>query len=209
MIAFVAGRVAALALDSAVIEVGGVGLSVRCTPGTLATLRLGEPGRLATSLVVREDDLTLYGFAEDDERTVFDTVQSVSGIGPRTAQALLAVLTPDALRRAVADEDLATLMRVPGIGKKGAQRLVLELKDRLGAPSGAAPVRAGAPVPEPARAPWREQLVDALTGLGWSAKDADAAVDAVAPEAEEQLAAGREPDVAALLRAALRGLSRL
>jgi len=207
MISFVSGRVAALSLDAAVIEVGGVGLAVRCTPGTLAGLRLGEPGRLATTLVVREDDLTLYGFADEDERGVFDTVQTVSGIGPRTAQALLAVLTPDMLRRAVADEDLATLMRVPGIGKKGAQRLVLELKDRLGGPTGAVVLPQGGP--GGVSAPWRTQLADALTGLGWSARDAEAAVDGVAPDAEDQLAAGREPDVAGLLRAALRGLSRL
>ncbi|RZS89440.1 Holliday junction DNA helicase subunit RuvA [Motilibacter rhizosphaerae] len=198
MIAYVAGRVAALTLDTAVVEVGGVGLAVRCTPGTLAGLRVGETGRLSTTLIVREDDLTLYGFADDDERGTFETVQTVSGIGPRIAQALLAVLTPDALRRAVADEDLTALMRVPGIGKKGAQRLVLELKDKLGAPS-------GPELPQQASGggePWRDQVAEALTGLGYSAKDAESALESVAPLAEDGA------DVGALLRAALRGLSR-
>ena len=207
MIASVHGTVQKVRLDAAVIEVNGVGMLVLATPATLAGLRVGAAATLHTSLVVREDSLTLFGFAEDDEREVFEVVQTVSGIGPRTAQALLAVLTPDMLRRAVADEDLATLMRVPGIGKKGAQRLVLELKDRLGGPTGAVVLPQGGP--GGVSAPWRTQLADALTGLGWSARDAEAAVDGVAPDAEDQLAAGREPDVAGLLRAALRGLSRL
>ena len=132
MIASVNGRVAAVSPDGAVVEVGGVGLSVQCTPGTIARLQVGETARLSTSLVVREDSLTLYGFADDDERSVFETVQTVSGVGPRLAQAMLAVHTPDALRRAVAAEDLTALMKVPGVGKKGAQRLVLELRDKLG-----------------------------------------------------------------------------
>ncbi|RKS77728.1 Holliday junction DNA helicase RuvA [Motilibacter peucedani] len=203
MIASVAGTVSRLTLDSAVVEVGGVGLAVRCTPATLADLRLGEPARLSTHLVVREDELTLYGFADDDERAVFETVQTVSGVGPRLAQAMLAVHSPDTLRRAVAAEDLTTLMRVPGIGKKGAQRLVLELRDKLGAPADAA-----APVPVGAEPAWRVQLAEALTGLGYAARDAEAALDAVAPQADEALAEGRTPDTAALLRAALRGLSR-
>ena len=208
MIASVSGRVAALALDAAVVEVGGVGLSVRCTPGTLAGLRLGERATLSTHLVVREDELTLYGFADDDERAVFETVQTVSGVGPRLAQAMLAVHTPDAVRRAVAGEDLAALMRVPGIGKKGAQRLVPELKARLGAPTGAAAAPAPAAAGPAGSEQWRDQLSDALTGLGWPAREAEAALDAVAPEAEAVLANGGVPDVAALLRAALRGLSR-
>ena len=136
MIAFVAGRVASLAPDGAVVEVGGVGLSVQCTPSTLARLRVGEAAQLPTSLVVREESLTLYGFADDDERSVFELLQTASGVGPRLAQAMLGVHPPDALRRAVATEDLGMLMLVPGIGKKGAQRIVLELKDRLGAVRG-------------------------------------------------------------------------
>ena len=107
MIAHVTGSVAAVSPEGAVIEVGGVGLLVQCTPGTLAGLRPGEHARVATSLVVREDSLTLYGFATDDERNTFELLQTASGVGPRLAQAMLAVLTPDALRRAVAAEDLA------------------------------------------------------------------------------------------------------
>jgi Holliday junction DNA helicase RuvA len=205
MIAFVSGRVAALAPDTAVVEVGGVGLAVQCTPGTLASLRVGEPAHLPTSLVVREESLTLYGFADEDEKVVFELLQTASGVGPRLAQAMLAVHAPDDLRRAVAAEDLVTLTQVPGIGKKGAQRIVLELKDRLGAPHRAG---SGALHAVPAPGGWREQLHGALLGLGWSAREAEEALAAVAPEADEAVAAGREPDVAALLRAALRTLSR-
>ena len=115
MIAFVAGRVAALALDCAVVEVGGVGLTLQCTPATLAGLRVGETARLPTSLVVREDSLTLYGFADEDERVVFELLQTASGVGPRLAQAILAVLAPDAVRRAIGSGDTATLTRVPGV----------------------------------------------------------------------------------------------
>ena len=132
MISHLRGTVSGVAPDGAVIDVGGVGLSVQCTPGTLATLRPGEPARVATCLVVREDSLTLYGFTSDDERNVFELVQTATGVGPRLALAMLAVHSPDALRRAVSTGDLNALTLVPGIGKKGAQRIVLELKDRLG-----------------------------------------------------------------------------
>ncbi len=132
MIASVRGRVLSIRLDAAVVEVGGVGLLVQATPATLAGLRVGGEAELATTLVVREDALTLFGFADADERAVFEIVQTVSGIGPRLALAMLAVHTPDGLRAAVAGQDLAALTRVPGIGRKGAQRIVLELADRLG-----------------------------------------------------------------------------
>ena len=202
MIAFVSGPVAALSPDTAVVEVGGVGMSVQCTPGTLAGLRLGERAKLATSLVVREDSLTLYGFADDDERQVFELLQTASGVGPRLAQAVLAVHAPDALRLAVARDDEKALTAVPGIGKKGAQRLLLELKDRLGAPTGtgtAAPPAAAAPPP------WRDQLHAALVGLGYQPRQADEAVAAVTPEAEAE---GGTPNVSALLRSALKTLGR-
>lgn len=201
MIAFVSGRVAALAPDAAVVEVGGVGLSVQCTPATLARLRVGERATVPTSLVVREDSLTLYGFADEDERTVFELLQTASGVGPRLALAMLAVHPPNALRRAVVTGDLAALTRVPGIGRKGAQRIVLELKDRLGHPTDDSGLDA-VPV---AAAPWREQLHGALVNLGWSSREADEAVSAVAPEVS---ADGHEPDIAGLLRSALRRLSR-
>jgi len=201
VIAFVSGQVAALAPDAAVIEVGGVGMAVQCAPGTLAALRVGQAARLATSLVVREDSLTLYGFADDDERQVFELLQTVSGVGPRLAQTILGVHAPDALRAAVAGGDEKALTAVPGIGKKGAQRLLLELKDRLGAPSGAVVPRASG---APAAASWRDQLHAALLGLGYAAREADDAVAAVTPQAE----AAAEPNVGALLRAALQSLNR-
>ncbi|WP_405085766.1 Holliday junction branch migration protein RuvA [Microbispora sp. NBC_01389] len=203
MIASVAGQVTAVGADSAVVEVGGVGVLVHCAPGTLAGLRAGEPARLSTSLVVREDSLTLYGFASDDERAVFELLQTASGVGPRLALAMLAVHAPNALRMAVASADLKALTMVPGIGQKGAQRIVLELKDRLGAPAQVV----GAALNGGARPPWRDQVHSGLVGLGYSARDADEAVAAVAPEADAEVAAGRAPQVAALLKSALRALS--
>jgi Holliday junction DNA helicase RuvA len=207
VIASVTGRVAAVTGDTAVVEVGGVGIAVQCTPATLATLRPGSETRLATSLVVREDSLTLFGFGSDDERAVFDILQSVTGVGPKLAQAVLAVHSPDAVRIAVATDDVGALTLVSGVGKKGAQRLVLELKDKLGAHATARgdavrfPGQQGVGV-------WREQLRQALTGLGWSAREVDEALAAVGPEAEAALAVGDEPDVAALLKTSLRLLSR-
>ena len=198
MIAFVRGEVAAVTLSSAVLEVGGVGLELMCTPGTLATLRVGRPATLPTSMVVREDSLTIFGFLDEDEKQVFEIVQTASGVGPKVAQAIVAVLRPDDVRRAIAEEDVKALTRVPGIGQKGAQRIILELKDRIGPPAGA---HHAAATPS-AVAPWRDQVQQGLVGLGWSAKESEKAVDAVAPEA------GDVPDVRALLRAALRTLSK-
>jgi len=202
VIAHLIGTVAGVSPDGAVIDVGGVGLRVQCTPDTLASLRLGEGARVATSLIVREDSLTLFGFGSEDERNVFELLQTASGIGPRLALAMLAVHSPDALRRAVTAEDLNALTMVPGIGRKGAQRIVLELKDRLGAPGevfgiGAAPARKTEPS-------WRDQVQSGLTNLGWSARDAEAAVAAVEAESD----GGEVPDVGTALRAALRKLSK-
>jgi Holliday junction DNA helicase RuvA len=199
MIAFVRGPVAAIGVDSAVIEVGGVGLQVFCHPGTLAGLRPGQEARVATSMVVREDSLTLYGFSDDDEKNLFELLQTASGVGPKLAQAALAVLSPDQLRQAVATEDLAVLVKVPGIGKKGAQRIVLELKDKIGAPSKAVTGR-----PLHTQEAWREQVHAGLVGLGWSARDAEDAVTAVSPLAADS----PNPSVPDLLRAALRVLSK-
>src|SRR5215831_1219997 len=145
---------------------GGAGLRVQCTPGTLATLKPGEPAQVATSLVVREDSLTLYGFVSDDERNVFELLQTASGVGPRLALAMLAVFSPDGLRRAVAAEDVAALTRVPGIGRKGAQRIVLELAGRLGSPGDGTPAAAAAVAPA-AAASWRDQVRTGLVNLGW------------------------------------------
>lgn len=199
MIAFVHGQVAAVGVDSCVIEVGGVGLQLYCHPGTLAGLRPGQEARVSTSMVVREDSLTLYGFADDDEKGLFELLQTASGVGPRLAQAALAVLSPDQIRQAVASEDLATLVKVPGIGKKGAQRIVLELKDKIGAPSRQVTGR-----PLQGSEAWRDQVHAGLVGLGWSAKDAEDAVIAVSPLAADVA----EPSVPDLLRAALRALSK-
>jgi Holliday junction DNA helicase RuvA len=204
MIAFVHGTVADVHLGSVVLEVGGVGLELVCTPNTLATLRIGTAARLPTSMVVREESLTLFGFLDDDEKTVFELLQTASGVGPKLAQAMLAVHTPDELRRAVATEDVKTLTTVPGIGQKGAQRIILELKDRIGVPVSSGPAR-HAPVVAPQDA-WRAQVHAGLVGLGWSTKEADRAVETVAPEADTPDAAA--PDVAGLLRAALRTLSK-
>ncbi len=202
MIAHLNGTVAGVSPDGAVIDVGGVGLRVQCTPDTLASLKPGEHARVATALVVREDSLTLFGFGSDDERNIFELLQTASGIGPRLALAMLAVHSPDALRRAVATEDLNALTMVPGIGNKGAQRIVLELRDRLGAPGDFA---AGVAVPARQGAPsWRDQVQSGLTNLGWSARDAELAVAAVEAESGD----GQPPDVATALRAALRKLSQ-
>lgn len=214
MISHLDGTVGTVRPDGAVIEVGGVGLLAQCTPATLATLRPGERARVATSLVVREDALTLYGFATDDERDVFELVQTASGVGPRLALAMLGVFTPDALRRAVAAEDVTALTRVPGIGRKGAQRIVLELAGRLGAPGTGAQATGGGGLPGGEGAAWREQVRTGLVGLGWQARDADAAIAAV--EADMAAAAGEDdgaepapvPEVPVILRAALQKLSR-
>lgn len=204
MIAFVSGPVAALAPDTAVVEVGGVGMAVQCTPNTLSGLRIGQQAKLATSLVVREDSLTLYGFADDDERQTFELLQTASGVGPRLAQAMLAVHSPDALRLAVSTGDEKALTAVPGIGKKGAQKLLLEFKDRLGEPVGGSRAGIGSAV----TAGWRDQLQAALIGLGYATREADEAVTVVAPQAEAAVAEGRAPQVPQLLKAALQTLNR-
>jgi Holliday junction DNA helicase RuvA len=207
MIASICGTVRALTGDSAVVEVGGVGLLVQCTPATLLTLRPGQPATLATSLVVREDSLTLFGFATDDERRIFEVLQGVTGVGPRLAQAVLAVHTPDAVRTAVATDDIGALTLVAGVGRKGAQRLVLELKDKLGTPAGGTDGVVRLPGQDGPGA-WRDKLRAALTGLGWTGREVDEALVAVGPEAEAALAVGDTPDVAVLLRASLQLLSR-
>jgi Holliday junction DNA helicase RuvA len=198
MIASVRGLVAAIASDSAVIEVGGVGMQVQCAPATLAGLKAGVEARLSTSLVVREDSLTLYGFADDDEKRLFELLQTASGVGPRLAQAVLAVHQPEVVRRAIAGGDTAALTRVPGIGKKGAERMVLELRDRIGAVSTGADGVAGA-----LSGGWQDQVRQGVIALGWSAQQADQAVAAVAETID-----GEVPAVPVLLRQAIRLLGR-
>lgn len=201
MIASLHGTVQKTGLDSVVIGVGGVGMLVHTTPATARSVHLGEDATLATTLVVREDSLTLFGFTTEEEKHVFETVQTVSGVGPRLALALLAVHPPEKVRLALATGDIAALTKVPGIGRKGAERLVLELRDRLGSlPAGGA--EGASTAGAGAGAPWREQVHEALVGLGWSTRQADDALDKVAPQADA--GAG----VSALLKAALLELGR-
>lgn len=203
MIASVHGSVSALGPDGAVIEVGGVGIAVSCSPGTLARLRLGEPARLATSLVVREDSLTLYGFADDEERALFELLQTANGVGPKLAQTILAVHAPREVRRAVATNDLVTLMAVPGIGRKGAERLVLELRDRIGAVDTNEASRSAAVGTVPT-APWRDQLARALAGLGFTGREAGEAVEVLATD----VGPDETPDLSTLLRRSIQLLGR-
>ncbi len=211
MIASVNGRVAAVSPDGAVVEVGGIGLAVQCTPGTIARLQVGENARLSTSLIVREDSLTLYGFADDDERSLFELLQTANGVGPRLAQAVLAIHPPREVRRAVSMGDLKALMQVPGIGKKGAERLILELRDRLGVTTSDTSLDGlatpGLPSVTPV-APWKDQLTSALVGFGWSVKEADGAIVQLVPVADEQIAANGGVEIAILLRQALQLLGR-
>ena len=179
MISSLRGQVLSIGLDHVVVEVGGVGFAVQATPTTLAGLRRGEEAVLSTSLVVREDSLTLFGFTDADARELFGLLQTVSGIGPRLALATLAVLEPDKLRAALADGNITVLTQVPGIGRKGAERLIIELRDKAGPLPTADGVADGAPQV-------REQVVEALLGLGFPVKQAEAAVDAVIAEDSAQ-----------------------
>jgi Holliday junction DNA helicase RuvA len=209
VIASVRGSVLHAGLDRVVVEVGGVGMLVHTTPGTAASVRRGQEAALSTTLVVREDSLTLYGFGNDDERDMFEQVQTVSGVGPRLALAMLSVMPPDRIRAAISGSDIAALTKVPGIGKKGAERMVLELRDKIGV-AGAGPAGATAPA-APAAPVWREQVTEALVGLGWSAKQAEDAVKRVADGAGVEGSgadAAAAPNVSEMLRAALRELGR-
>ena len=197
MISSVRGEVLEIALDHAVVEVGGVGLAVVAAPNTLAGLRRGEQARLATVLVVREDSLTLFGFTDAEQRELFGLLQSVAGIGPRLALATLAVLSPDDVTRALLDGDTKVLTRVPGIGPKVAQRMVLELKDKVVATA----FTAAATLPVPVAGTRRDEVVEALVGLGFTPRPAETAVDAA-------LARDAGADAATLLRSALATLGR-
>ena len=200
MIAFIKGTVQAVSHDSVVVDIGSVGLQATCTAPTALSLRVGDRVELLTSMVIREDAWTLYGFTDADERSIFEQVQTVSGIGPRIALAVLSTMNPDEVRSAIAHEDLNALVKIPGIGRKGAQRLVLELKDKLG-------VMSGGVVPRINSAPmgWQASVVAGLMSLGWTQREAESAADAVAPMAVEF---GDDPDIGALLKAALRSLDR-
>jgi len=205
MIASVRGVVSALGPDGAVVEVGGAGLAVSCSPATLARLRVGQTARLATSLVVREDSLTLYGFADDDERALFELLQTANGVGPKLAQTILAVHPPGETRRAIATSDIGALIQVPGIGRKGAERIILELRDRVGSvdPDYAADQRALGVNGVTAVAPWRDQLRHALAGLGFTGKEVADAIEVVAQETD-----AAHPDLPSALRRSIQLLGR-
>ncbi|MGQ4597769.1 Holliday junction branch migration protein RuvA [Nocardia sp. R6R-6] len=202
MIASLRGEVLEIALDHAVIEAAGVGYRLIATPSTLAGLTRGAETRLYTAMIVREDSMTLYGFADTEARELFGLLQTVSGVGPRLAMAVLAVLEPEALRKALAESNVAALTRVPGIGKRGAERMVVELRDKVDL----VPAPAGPPGSAPAavRTPVRDQVAEALIGLGFAAKQAEQAVDAVLADQPAADAA----DTSATLRAALGLLGR-
>jgi Holliday junction DNA helicase RuvA len=190
MISSVRGQVLSVGLDHAVLEVGGVGLAVQATPSTLASLRRGEEATLATTLVVREDSLTLFGFPDIEARELFRLLQTVSGIGPRLALATLAVLEPAQLRNALAEANIAVITQVPGIGRKGAERMVIELRDKVNVlPSTASPIGAQS-------GGVRSSVIEALVGLGFAAKQAEQAVDGVLLE-------NGVADTSAVLRKAL------
>jgi Holliday junction DNA helicase RuvA len=201
LISFLRGTVAHVGLSSAVIDLNGAGMSVNATPQTLSSLRVGDEGKLFTSLIVREDSLTLFGFASDDEREVFDVLLSVSGVGPRLALAVLAVHEPEAIRVAAHSGDGKAFTKVPGIGPKVAGRIVLELAGKL-VPHGTA----GAPVPSvSAESVWKPQVIAAMTSLGWSEKDAAASIDKSLADSPDLAAKG---NVAEILRATLRWLGQ-
>lgn len=199
MISSIRGEVLQVALDHVVIDVGGLGYRVNAAPATLGSLARGTAASLVTTLVVREDSMTLYGFTDDESRALFSLVQTVSGIGPRLAMAIISVLEPEALNRALAEDDLKVLQRVPGIGKRTAERMVVELRDKVtvvpddaGEPVSSTPGGAGGK---------RDSVVDGLVGLGFGQPAAEAATDAVLQESPDA-------EIAAVLRAALTMLGR-
>lgn len=205
MIASLHGTVLTLSLTDAVVECAGVGYRVLATPATLASLRVGEETRLHTELIVREDSQTLYGFSEADERDAFRVLLTAKGVGAKLALAMLAVHTPDALRRAIAAEDVAALKRVPGLGPKGAQRVIIDVGDKLGPPHGESPSASGAAVEAAAGGDGEPNpdVVAALVQLGWNEASAREAVTAVEPGLASS---GKAPAVPEILRAALRWL---
>ena len=203
MIAHLTGNVTAVGATFVVLDVNGFGMRALCTPATCAAVRLGQQATLHTSMVVREDSMTLYGFAEADERDLFELVQSASGIGPKIAQAVVSVMGPDDFRAAIATENLVALCKVPGIGRKGAQKMVIELKEKVNA-LGPVPDLGGAASALPGPAAWRDQVASGLESLGWSARDAAAAVEGIAPLQEQNPALG----IGELMRAALQSLAR-
>ena len=198
MISSLYGPIRNLRPDQAVIDIGGIGLSVTITPTTSARLSVGGDAQFFTSLVVREDSLTLFGFLDEASRTLFELVQTVTGIGPRVAMSILGVLSPDDLAFAVAQENISAIERVPGIGRKGAQRIILELKGKLDAIATSRTVPMHLP-------PWREQLSSALMGLGFNAKEADGSINHLVTQLRNEEQDPAEVELGELLKRALQG----
>jgi Holliday junction DNA helicase RuvA len=196
MISLINGTVRSISTDRAVVEVGGVGLSISLTSATTAQLNVGAPVQLFTSLVVREDSLTLFGFLDEESRAAFELVQTVSGIGPKVALAILGAHSPQSLAVAITQEDIKGIEKVPGIGRKGAQRLILELKGKISDFGSTDHKQVHQPV-------WREQLTSALISLGFTAKDSDAAITAVVSQYADSGVDAQNVDISDLLKAAL------
>jgi Holliday junction DNA helicase RuvA len=196
MISLVNGVVRSISLDKVIVEVGGVGLSLAVTQKTSAQLNIGVQVQLFTTLVVREDALTLYGFLEDGDRALFELVQTVSGIGPKVALSIVSALSPSQLAIAISQEDISAIEKVPGIGRKGAQRLILELKGKLTDFGTSSKSDRHQPV-------WREQLTSALVSLGFNAKDSDAAISQVVARLSEDGIDAQNLELSDLLKRAL------
>ena len=196
MISLINGTVRSVSLDKAIVEVGGVGLSLSITQKTSALLNVGVSAQFFTTLIVREDALTLYGFLEDADRALFELLQTVSGIGPKVALSIVSALSPSQLGVAVAQEDISAIEKVPGIGRKGAQRLILELKGKLTDFGTTSKVSHHQPV-------WREQLTSALVSLGFTAKDSDAAISQVVARLSEDGISAENLELSDLLKRAL------
>lgn len=196
MISLIYGNVRSISLDKTIVEVGGVGLSLVITQKTSSQLNLGVATQFFTTLIVREDSLTLYGFLEDADRALFELVQTVSGIGPKVALSIVSALAPSQLAIAVAQEDISVIEKVPGIGRKGAQRLILELKGKLS--------DFGSGAKQSQRQPeWREQLTSALISLGFSAKDSDSAISRVVSQLAEDGIDAQQLELSELLKLSL------
>jgi len=199
MIALLTGTVRSVSTDRIILEVAGVGYLIHITPAAAATLTLGNSLTIHTSMVVREDSMTLYGFIDAASRETFELVQTVSGIGPRVALSILAHLSPEQLADAVESESVNILSGVPGIGKKGAQRILLELKGKL---SRTGSIGSRTPSSQPL---WRDQLSGALISLGYSAREADSTISIVAIDYANRGLDPAQSDLSDLLKAALSG----
>ena len=196
MISLINGVVRSIGSDKVIVEVGGVGLAVSVTTQTGSQLNIGVPVQLFTTLIVREDALTLFGFLDEESRSTFELVQTVTGIGPKVALAIMGSHSPQTIAAAIAQEDISAIEKVPGIGRKGAQRLILELKGKISDFGTSHKSAHHQPV-------WREQLTSALVSLGFTAKDSDAAINSVVAEYAENGVEPTEIELSELLKKAL------